>query len=370
MVEIQKIKLKNLKEFVRSESFKSFTDKPISLSRVASYLENPNANKEDYVLYMAFVNQKMIAYRSILTDTFRYNKNKVTFGWLSGNWVTKNYRRKGISSELFQVILNDWNGKLMYTNYAEASKALYDKSEQFEVLKTLKGYRFYRRMCMAHILPNKSSFYKTIKPLLSLFDWLTNLFLDLRLHKKQDINHQKYSVSKIENWSDEIIKFLKPYKSKELFQRDSNTYKWIQKQPWIHTNNDTKAQSKNYHFSSYAKYYDSNFYQISDSKTQHIIAVINISIRDQHLKIPYLYFDKLHVDIIADFVFQQCEKYQINYVTSYNSDLNTCLLKGKQPFLKYKKFEQNYFATKPIFEAFPEIRNLEVQTGDGDGVFT
>jgi len=369
MVEIKKIQLKNLQSFVDSKMYLSFADKPISISRVRSYINNPNANEDDYVLYMAFIKGVLVGYRTILTDVFFVKEKNIKFGWLSGNWAHDNHRRRGISSILFKEVLKDWNGKLMYTNYAEASKAVYDKTNEFNVLKTLKGYRYYQRVCFAILLPPKAVFFKIIKPILVFLDWFSNLFLDIRFLLEKNII-DTYKINKIENWNTKEQSFLLNFKEKEFFQRDKYTYKWIKKYPWIRTDSQTKKYSKKYYFSSYAKKHQSNFYQISNPKTNKVVAIINISIKDKQLKIPYLYVLPVGLEITKKFILKICVKHKINYATIYNVQLNSLIRNSKNSFLTQKPFEQKYFATKTILNKYKKIKNTEIQTGDGDGVFT
>jgi hypothetical protein len=371
MVKVKKIQLKDLQSFVNSKMYLSLVDKPISLLRVQSYINNPNANENDYVLYMAFIKDDLVGYRTIFTDIFFHNdKHKpIKFGWLSGNWVHNRFRRKGVSSILFKEVLNDWDGKLMYTNYAEASKAVYDKTKEFAVLKSLKGYRYYRRVCFAILLPPKARFFKVIKPVLIFLDWISNLFLDIRFLLQKDMK-STYKIKKIELWNDEIISFLSNFKEQELFQRNSEAYKWIQKYPWIKSDVQTNKNSKSYYFSSYAKKYNSHFYQVNHSKTNKIVAILNISIKDRQLKIPYLYIFPEALEFTKEFILKNCKNHKINYLTIYNTSLNNILKNGKNPFLTHKMFEQKYFVTKTILNEFKEIQQAEIQTGDGDGVFT
>ena len=54
----------------------------------------------------------------------------------------------------------DWKGKLMYTNYAEESKAAYDKTGKFELLKSIEGYRHYLRFSFKDLLVPESVFFR------------------------------------------------------------------------------------------------------------------------------------------------------------------------------------------------------------------
>lgn len=365
MIRIKKIALIDLQTFVDSEEYKSFVDKPISSLRIQSYLNNPNASQNDFILYMAFSNDILVGYRTIFSDTFISNKKKQKFGWLSGNWVHPDYRRKKISSTLFNEVYNDWDSNLMYTNYAEASKAVYDKTEVFTNLKSLNGYRYYRRICLADLLAPKSIFFKKIKPVLAFIDWSSNLFLDFRFSSKKILNEQ---IEIIDIWDDEITCFLKKFKDKELFNRDTKVYNWIQSFPWI--SNNVKKESEQYYFSLYAKKHKVVFYKITAPNTDKIIAFIAISIRDKKLKIPYLYALSEAINNVKNLIFTICDRHQINYATIYNSQLNNAIKNDKNPFLKHKEFTQNYMATKTLLSVFTDMEKGDIQTGDGDGVFT
>ena len=51
---VEKIALHELDEFIKSDHYKQFKVKPITLLRAASYLRNPYARPGDNVLYILF----------------------------------------------------------------------------------------------------------------------------------------------------------------------------------------------------------------------------------------------------------------------------------------------------------------------------
>lgn len=357
MITITTIPLKDLLDFIHSEVFRQLENKPISMLRVQSYINNPNANQDDVVLYMAFKNSQLVGYRTIFKDVFC---GKEAFGWLSGNWVHPKHRRNNISTLLFQAVLKDWQGRLMYSNYAEASKALYDKTDEFSVLQELHGFRYYRRMCLTDILPSKHQLFKLLKPMLVVSDWMTNLIVDLQFSKQKS----KFNYNIIEHWNDELTLFLSHFKKHELFKRTPQTYAWISQFPWMQTDLKTKQWSKKYHFSSYAKVFQNNFYVLKDEQSK-IIAIINISIRDQKLKVPYFYSLKQGVLPAKALILHLSKKHKINHLTIYHKELQF-----KNQFLFKKKFTQKFFVSKGITQKHTKLHLKIIQTGDGDGVFT
>ena len=191
-----------------------------------------------------------------------------------------------------------------------------------------------------------------------------NLFLDVRFSKA------KYSIEntqKITDWNEDIQVFISLLKKKELFKRTKKTYQWIASYPWIKTDTITKKNAKTYYFSSYAKSFHNDFYVIKNAKTNKIEAVINISIKNQQMKVPYLYSLDTGIDTAKKLLLHLAKKHKVKHITIYDKRLNNSM---QGVFIIKKKFVQTYFVTKAITQKFPQISSYEIQTGDGDGVFT
>ena len=365
MISIQKIALQELEVFVNSDSFRKLKNKPISKARALSYARNPRANKNDIVLYMAFDSSELVGYRTILSDFFIIENNKESFGWLSGNWVNPLYRREGISTMLFNEVFEDWNHKLMYTNYAEASKLVYDKTSQFEFLHELKGVKYYNRFCFADILPKKRKIFQSTKLLLKVIDFTLNLFFDIRYFFISVEEEEGFFIKENEIWNESTSLFLEKFISQNLFQRAKKEFDWIQSFPWVKTDKNAKVNSKFYYFSSYSKNFESNIYTVYKSKNK-LIAFLLISVRDGHMKIPYAYFFEENVKEISTLIVNKCISMKVKTIIvnseSLQKELNT-----KLSFIWSKSCIQKHFATKKIFS---NHKKLSVQSGDGDVVFT
>ncbi|WP_372745573.1 GNAT family N-acetyltransferase [Lutibacter sp.] len=370
MVSVKKIKLIELQEFVNSSDYHQLINKPISLARVISYLNNPNANDDDVVLYMAFVELELIGYKTIFADTFFYNNCKTKFGWLSGTWTHKNYRRKGVSTLLLNEVLSDWDENLMYTNYAEESKAVYDKTDKFTLLKSNEGYRYYIRFCFKELLPPKSDYFSKNIKILKFVDVTLNLLGDFRFKLLNTKKNSDYAICKLEDWNDKIINFIEPFKKKELFQRDKILYDWIAKYPWVKTDVETEILSQQYYFSNFSTKFCSNWYKIYEIKSQKIIGIALITINNKHLKTPYIYATSDSLPFFKNLIIKLCIKHKISYLTVYNADLNKLILEQSYFKILSKKFTQNYFYSKKLAKQLPSIGVFEIQNGDGDIVFT
>ena len=244
MFSIKKIILEDLDTFMKSNEFLSFENKPISELRAISYIRNPNAHNSDVVLYLGFIKNELVAYKSVFADTFKIDNRRIKFGWLSGTWTHYKYRRKGISSSLFNEVFKDWNGKVMYTNYALESKAVYDKTRKFQLLNAVEGYRHYIRFSFKELLPPKHILFKKSKFLLGIIDSLMNSIFDFRFKflkiKKTDL----YIFESTDKWTEDMEGFVKAFKEKELFSREKQEFEWIANYPWVKTDAETKEKSK------------------------------------------------------------------------------------------------------------------------------
>lgn len=368
MISIQKIKLKELEEFICSAVFENLKNKPISKARAISYLKNSRANSDDVVVYLAFIKNEFVGYRTILCDSFFTGNKQVSFGWLSGNWVHDQYRRKGISTLLFNEVFKDWEGKLMFTNYAEASKLLYDKTQQFSVLQKLKGTKYYMRFCFADILPKKKKVFEKTKFVWVILDVFLNFFLNVRNLFIKEVKVDSFYVKVNEKWNASILEFINNFTIKNLFKRSQEEFNWIQKNPWILTDNKTKTTSKSYHFSSYAKQFESNFYTIYNSENC-LIGCVLLTIRDGHIKVPYLYYLQKDSKRVATFIIDKCKEMKAKTIVIYDKDIEEELNK-QLLFVAKKAFLQKYFIIKALEKSLENKEVLEIQSGDGDVVFT
>ena len=368
---ISKVKISGLRQFVNSDLYKGFENKPISLLRVESYLNNPKMNVDDVVVYMAIKNERLIGYKTILGDAFQVDNKDFKFGWLSGTWTHPKNRRQGVSLLLLNEVLKDWSFKLIYTNYAEESKAVYDKSESFSLLKSKKGYRHYLRICFNELLPPKVAFFKRNKRILIWIDAILNFVFDVRFVFIKIKKHPFYVFDEISDWDTEIDLFLETYKEKELFKRTKSIFTWIKEYPWIRTDSNTEKLSKKYYFSSYSNRFSSKWFRLYNRQTKKTGAITLIKIKGNHLKIPYLYYDDKDLGTLKDEIINLCKVNKISYLTSYDEKLNKLLLQQNVIKISSKKFTQNFFITKELLAKNSKaILNCDIQSGDGDGVFT
>jgi len=367
MTRILKVQLKDLETFFHSELFGKFNHKPISKNRVDSYLNNPKGDPEDIVLYLMLDGEEILAFRTLLSDRLILEEKSQKFAWLSGSFTAPEHRRKGYSMILLDEAYKDWDGNLMSTNFATTSYDLFQRSDYFEDLTRLNGTRFYRRFCLKTILYPKGGIFRKWNRVIGWIDALGNLVFDLRFKVSNTVSKLDYQP--LTSLDVSAQEFLKKYKSKELYKRDEQSYQWILDYPWIKPDEYSRKESLNYNFTCYAKTFDSKFYQIRNPLTKVMDGLVMITIREQHLTIPYFYVEKEAMEQVITLIDHLCQKHRINYITFFDEDLIRAFKTNRSSFLYRKSFRQLFVISKTLRTKLPNISTYDIQFGDGDQVF-
>lgn len=359
-LEIQKIRLDDLDNFVKSETYKLLSTVPITPERTKSYIQNPNAQSNDIVLYLGFIENQLIAFRTLFAGKIESNKRSIHFGWCSGNWVHPGFRRLGFSEQLLKEAYEDWNKKLMFTNYAPNSEKLYLKTGWFQAIHKFEGIRGYlfpkTRKLIAKANTNKISKFTflILDVLISIISYSRILFFI----KKQKHNVRFETVSPPDN---QCYEFKNTDHPNIICKPTTKELNWIFQFSWLSSINNSVH---NYPFSSYAKTF---FYQtvkiFDDNKFKGYFV---FSVREGHLKTLYFNIQNGFEKEIMHFLKLFCVKNKIEIITVYNSTLAEQFFAQKFPFLRMKKYGQK------IYSSF-EVENVSkylFQDGYGDVIFT
>ena len=360
-LEIKKIRLKELNDFVKGEMFYQLKTVPITPERAKSYVNNPHAKPEDVVLYLGFINNALVAFRSLFAGELNSSDLKIRFAWCSGNWVHPDFRRKGYSEQLLKEAYSDWSGKLMFTNYASNSENLYLKTGWFQSIHKFNGIRAYLFPKTKKIVSraNSNSILKTIFSIIDLFISLAASFRIFFYRIKTSENIRFEALSQMD---EQCFKFINTDHSNYLIKQNKDELQWIFNYSWISRNKN--SISERYPFSSFS---ESFYYQTVKIFVKNKFAGFFLfSVREGHLKtLCFNVQDGIEKEI-AQYLKQYCCKYKIETITVYNSKIAGEFFIKKFPFLHSKKYGQN------IYSSF-EINNnkkLRFHDGDGDVIFT
>lgn len=360
-LEIKKIRLNELESFVQSETFNRFLHIPITPARAISFIHNPHAESEDVALYLGFIEGQIVAFRSLFAGIVNSENEQIRFGWCSGNWVHHDFRRKGFSEQLLEAAYSDWNGKLMFTNYAPASESLYLKTGWFHPIHQFDGVRGYlfpktRKLVSA---ANKNRGFKLLFSVVDFFiAIISTIWLRFfRLEKNPDFRFVTIQIP-----DEQCFNSIQKNSSDFLFNRDEKELKWIFQYPWILSTESTF--SKKYPFSSHSNYF---FYKTVKVFVENEFAGFFIfSVKEGHLKTLYFNLPPGIENEVANYLKQFCKIHKIEMITVYKTAVAKQLFTRKSPFLRMKKYGQKIYSS---FEIKAE-KKCRFQDCDGDAIFT
>lgn len=334
---------------------------PLSPLRLQSYLKNPRAEQNDPVLFELWQKDRLVAYRSLLPDCyFDPHGNPQRFAWLSGNWVDPEFRRRGFSTKLLQEVEARWESRLMYTNYAPASKAVYDRTGHFPLLLEKNGKRFYLRAAAEELLGDRLGG----QELLRFGDHAVNMLLERKLRKFESKNENLCRIERVTILDQGIREMIKRRQEQSLFRRDGDVFNWILDFPWVR---EEKKDTQDYHFSYKSDRFENLLlvFTLPDGSK----GLLWLLLHNQALSVPYLFAESdLLYPVMARSLIQTMIAKNSAYTTIRHPLLAGHLSAHKNLFLSIRNMPQLIFAHKKIIQQVP--RDMEIQDGDGDVVFT
>jgi len=354
--------LDELESYAGSPDYGSSGIIPVSPLRLHSYLHNPRAEKTDHVLFEMYHAGRLVAYRTLLPDEFFDRQDRAhRFAWFSGNYVDPGFRRMGISTRLFQLAEDHWEGRLMYTNYAPASRALYDRTDRFRVLAKRNGKRYYLRAASRELLSRKG----IPGSLLHGADQLINQIHDKKLARFQSDPVHPFTVEVIDAPGRDLESLLAEKQAKSLFRRDRKVFEWILQYPWV---TDQKHESIPYHFSYRASLFKNRLLMFSTPELP-VAGFLWMVIHDKRLTVPYAISTgtetehAMAVEIIRSMIHDDCA-----YTTLREHSLVSQMNRFRSWFLARRGMPQLIFVHDKIAGLVPADRII--YDGDGDVVFT
>ena len=350
-MDLIKVKLSELEGFFESVVFQLFTVKPISPLRVKSYVENPRANADDTVLYMFVENGELIAFRTVLSDCIGKN---TPFGWCSGVWVKPEFRGQKLSVKLLHEALNDWNNRLMFTNYAPTSEFCNLSVQRFKVLKKRTGLRFYLYPDFKKMYKERKSYFKPFFPLLSAtvrgISFLKSLVLPAKAPKFVELN----------SLDEDCRSFLRNSPA-TYFNRKEPELDWIIKFPWI-----TSDEYSNFMYPfSFAKIdYSLKIVKVFDDNS--FVGFFVYTIVNAKMKLIYHFFETNKENLLVNAVTVLARKNKIAYLNILDPLLAKLFREKSRCFAFSKTISSHIYSSLGI----ENEQNLTIFDGDGDNCFT
>ena len=364
--------VQQLPELIQTDFFKKSPILPISSHRAISHFHNPRAQADDQVLWLLFeqdtdTTEKLVAYRLVLPDVVYQGDQAIRMAWVSCVYVDPKCRGKGYGQQLTQLALKAWQGRLMGTEFAPASLAMYRKMG-FRDFRNSEGFRGYLRLYLAILLPKRFPKLHFIKPFLWLGDMLVNGLQNTRLFFYKNTLDASISIQKSNKINGFAWDFIQSRQTHELTRRHQTELHWMLQLPWIiRPYQDKNNEAPRFHFSAFDEVFEQFCLYIFYKKK--LIGVLIITHRGEQLKIPYAYFDKPQTALIAAVIKQYCLDLKIKTLTIYQPWLSEYMRHHAKPFMYHKTITRHYLYGTGFSE---ELKNQEaaIQDGVGDAGFT
>lgn len=351
-----------LVEFTQSEQFNTLPHLPVSRLRALSHLHNPRLASDTPIMYMAWLNNQVEGYRMVLCDTIYHNNEPMPVCWYSCVWVNPAMRGKGIAKALVSRCLEDWSGRIFGADAVPESRSLYLSTGLYKGGLYLEGTRAYLRASFADILVKKKPALAPLKPLLGIGDAVLNLFTH------SSTSALPKGIEAITTVDDEAELFMKPYLSNLLFKRDKDDLNWITQYPWIGSG-EPDSESKRYYFSSVAKRFEFVQWKLRNDEGK-MVGYAMLSIRDGHLKTPYVFVEEAYVETLAKAITTLMVNERLEMLTTFHPGLAQYFAGHKRPFIFVKSIRREYFASTPVSQYVKMGAQPNICDGDGDQAFT
>lgn len=351
---IQKVSISKLEIFFQENLLLFQSVLPISPTRVKSYCNNPRAKSHDVALYFIEKENRIIAFRTVWADEIQLEGESIRFGWCSGNWVADDFRRRGLSTLILKEMYTDWEGKLMFTNYAPESLAGYLKTGLFAKQRERVGERFYLKTDLSELYEKRAT--GAVK---QTAVWLANkAFFSIYLAKRiifRPHSMDRYQIQEKNEFSADYSFVGQP----SLFNRSVSEFSWIFNYPWLEKDD---GEPSKYPFSWKVKDFEYRFVTI---QTQHAECSFVISIKNGSVKLLYWQASNENNPLVAKWLVNFCHRHRIKLLTVLDNEMAATIKKVRNPFVWSRAFSMNIYSTFNV-----ENNRSKVFDGDGDNIFT
>jgi hypothetical protein len=359
------ITLSGIVSFTSTEEFRNNSRIPITPLRARSQSLNPRGRPDDVVLIIAYDdNNELIGYIGALPDRLNLVPGK-RIAWNSGWWIDPEHGRDA-AMPLFYKFIDRWNKNVLFADLTPLTYQIACKTGFF-IGNVRMGIRGYLRMPLADILPAKNKIFTSFRWIFTAIDFIFNLLWELRLtiwktrHQLGDNIKYEFIKDLDTNVSDLIFR----ESAMELVRRGEAEFDWIRDYPWI-LEGKPDINARRYHFTSHTKRFKHQRIKISQGNV--VKAFMIVTLRDNHLKVPYLYCVRGALSLVLNFLIHHMISVNAKYISVFREDITGYLLNSRAPFIWKKRIARYAAVSKELSGLLPD--GYILQDGDGDVVFT
>ncbi|REC42005.1 GNAT family N-acetyltransferase [Chryseobacterium pennipullorum] len=358
MITLKTFNKKELGDFISSGAFQQHDVLPVTRHRALSHIQNPKASEEDALLILAFDEEKLIGYVGCFPDCFIVDGKEIRYAWLSTIYANPEYRKKRPAKALLKKVLEEYEDRIVITEFTKEAEALYNITGGFEYVFPKKGMRYYFRTDAAKIIPEKKPETQSLQPLFKILDVAANSLISI---KNLAIQKPDFRYEVLERIDKESSDFINEFSGR----RGADEINTFIENPWVLEG----KKDERYFFSSFATSFTYFWIKIFDHHNK-LTSCLLLQLRDGYLKIPYL-FSNTQLDEVIRFLNYFIVSKKVKGFTSYQVKLNEAIQQSKVfSYIHKQDSKREYLFHKSLLELLPDDFNPNYQDGDGDCMMT
>ena len=361
-MQITEIKIGGLLDFIKSEQFKLFNPKPITVLRAISQFNNPDAKADDTALIIAHDNSEVIGFAGFLPR----NTNESNLHVCSNTcWWVNPQKGRSVALPLLFSGMKKYDMRMYLTDSTSHSKSILEKTGLFNFSEPHEGIRGIMRFYFADLITKKYGKLKIVNFLFVFIDFVLNfLWSPVRYYYKKKYSKYKLEFKPVTKIDSETEKFIKAHSKKEFINKSSAVLEWMKEYPWVVESKEKEPYE--YPFSHLVEKYKLDYFELK--KSGELKAFVAISVRDNLVKIPFIYFEDKVLKEVLSTVFWYILKNKYDSIIVFHPAIISFFKNNKLPFI-YKKNEFKRAGTTNILNINIAEKPI-FQDGDGDVVFT
>jgi hypothetical protein len=358
---IVEVTVGDLPDFVNSSEYLSLNIKPITPLRAVSQSKNPNASASDTALVYACENNSLLSFAGLLPAALNHNNG---FAVSNSGWWVSPEKGKSLGLPLFMRAFNDCNRRMFFTDCSAYTKEILDKTGYFTFFPPIVGKRWFMRYYTGSMLMKRGYKKHTVNFARGVDSLLNTFALPLmQSYRKGECTEgfESYQCQKLDS---SLAEFIGEHSGHYFLSQDIDKLNWMISHPWVTTwpGNDVIDYPFSYEVQSFSQHF------LVIRKDGEIRAVLLISMRDNHVTLPFYYGSTRWINEIAGILKEHIIKLQANSLILFNEELIRAFDALKLPAYYAKNIVRYAGCSKGLEPFFPPGGFF--QDGEADVVFT
>jgi putative component of membrane protein insertase Oxa1/YidC/SpoIIIJ protein YidD len=281
-MKITEVTVAELRDFIDSPEYRSLDVKPVTPLRAVSQSANPDASGSDLALVYASEKNTLLAFAGLLPARLNHNQG-VAFsntGW----WVNPGLG-KTLGLPVFLKAFHGCGQRMFLTDCSAYSKELLERTGMFEFIPQITGKRWFLRFYTEARLRRRESG-RLVSGIAGVSDAVLNsLWKPYRTYFQRDGFPEGYELARANRLDNRYAPFIREHSGDYSLKQQVERLNWMVSSQWVTTG--SLADEIRYPFSHKVESFQQYFLLIS--KSEELRAVVLVSVRDNHVSLPFYY---------------------------------------------------------------------------------